>query len=152
LENILKITYSLVVVLFVGNMISGLFWKLVADKTKDPKIISHTFKGIFYSDIVITIPTLLILFILNIVVNSDKYFLYIPISINIIVAALCFFGLLIFFLIVHPIRMKLYYIATHGYHTGEFDKEEYFRLSNKWTIYGILELGPLISALILSLA
>ena len=39
---LLKFVHVLAVILFLGNVITGLFWKAHADRTKDPKIIGHT--------------------------------------------------------------------------------------------------------------
>lgn len=151
LDNILKFVYSIAVLLFVGNIVSGLFWKLIADKTNDTKIIAHTFKGIFYSDRLITAPTLLIIIILNFIVNSDKYLFFLPVCISVILTAFFVQGLLLFIFIVHPIRQKLYLLAADGHQTGEFDIIQYKKLSKKWIVFGSLELAPFISVLVPSL-
>src|SRR3972149_3295805 len=51
----------LAVVLFLGNIITGLFWKAHGDRTADPRIISHTLQGIIRSDRWFTVPGLLLI-------------------------------------------------------------------------------------------
>src|SRR5512138_1284545 len=52
----LKLLHVLAVVLFVGNITTGVFWKAFADRTKDPRLIAHTMAGIIASDRAFTIP------------------------------------------------------------------------------------------------
>ncbi len=42
----LKSLHIIAVVLFLGNVITGVFWKSHADQTGDPRIIAHTLDGI----------------------------------------------------------------------------------------------------------
>lgn len=42
----MKTLHVLAVVLFRGNIITGLFWKAHGDRTGDPRIIAHTLEGI----------------------------------------------------------------------------------------------------------
>ena len=51
-----KLIHLLAVVIFLGNIITGLFWMRLAVKTKDLKIICHTMNGIIVSDRLFTIP------------------------------------------------------------------------------------------------
>ena len=148
-EYIIKLAYALAVVLFAANMITGLLWKILADKTKDPKIIAYTFKGIFYSDKLITIPSLLTIACLNFFVNADKYIFGLPLSA--VITVLLIFGLLLFIFIVHPIRKKLFFLAAQGDQTSEFDIMQYSALSKKWVVSGLFELAPFMAVLILSL-
>ena len=52
----LKAIHILAVVLFLGNVITGLFWKAHGDRTGDPRIIAHTLDGIIRSDRWFTLP------------------------------------------------------------------------------------------------
>ena len=52
----MKTLHVLAVVLFLGNIITGLFWKAHGDRTADPRIIAHTLEGIIRSDRWFTIP------------------------------------------------------------------------------------------------
>ena len=52
----MKTLHVLAVVLFLGNIITGIFWKVHGDRTADPRIIAHTLEGIIRSDRWFTIP------------------------------------------------------------------------------------------------
>ena len=53
---LLKTIHLLAVVVFLGNVTTGLFWKAHADRTRDPGIIAHTLHGIIRSDGLFTLP------------------------------------------------------------------------------------------------
>ena len=56
-----KLIHVAAVMLFLGNIITGLFWMRIAVTTKDVKIISHTMRGIIKSDKYFTIPGVIII-------------------------------------------------------------------------------------------
>ena len=57
----LKLIHLFAVMLFLGNIVTGLFWMRIAVKTKDLKIISFTMKGIITADKYFTIPGVLVI-------------------------------------------------------------------------------------------
>src|SRR4051812_42643603 len=59
----LKALHIVAVILFLGNTITGAFWKAHGDKTGDPKIIYHTLDGIIRSDRWFTIPGVLMILV-----------------------------------------------------------------------------------------
>jgi uncharacterized membrane protein len=61
--NILKLVHIIAVILFMGNIITGLFWMKRADKTGNITTISFTIKSIIATDRVFTIPGVMIILI-----------------------------------------------------------------------------------------
>ena len=59
--QILKSVHVFAVIIFLGNIITGLFWKAHADRTGDRRIIAHTMNGIIRSDRWFTIPGVVII-------------------------------------------------------------------------------------------
>src|SRR6187397_1286256 len=57
----LKLIHILAVMIFLGNIITGLFWMHIAVKTKDLKIIIFTIKGIRDADRYFTIPGVIVI-------------------------------------------------------------------------------------------
>lgn len=55
----------------------------------------------------------------------------------------------VFITIIHPLRKRL--ISLVSVNDIDYDRDTYRRVSQKWTFWGIMELGPLIALLILSL-
>jgi uncharacterized membrane protein len=57
----LKLIHVVAVILFLGNVITGLFWKAHADRTRDVRFIAHTMHGIIRSDRWFTIPGVVVI-------------------------------------------------------------------------------------------
>jgi uncharacterized membrane protein len=60
---VLKLLHLAGVVLFLGNIIVGVFWKQFADKTRNAAIMATTIDGIIAADRVFTIPGIVILLV-----------------------------------------------------------------------------------------
>ncbi len=56
-----KLVHLIAVVLFLGNITTGIFWKAHADRTGDPRIIAHTLEGIIRSDRWFTVPGVVVI-------------------------------------------------------------------------------------------
>ncbi|TMQ55033.1 MAG: DUF2269 family protein, partial [Candidatus Eisenbacteria bacterium] len=52
----LKLLHVLAVVLFLGNITTGVFWKANADRTRNPVVIANMLEGIIRADRLFTIP------------------------------------------------------------------------------------------------
>lgn len=59
----LKFLHIVGVILFLGNITTGVFWKLHADKSRDPKVITHALAGIVRSDQLFTIPGVVLILV-----------------------------------------------------------------------------------------
>jgi len=58
---ILKVIHVGAVVLFLGNITTGIFWKTIADVSNNIEIMKHSVRGITRSDRVFTVPALVVL-------------------------------------------------------------------------------------------
>ena len=58
---LLKLVHVFAVIIFLGNIITGLYWMKKADKTNNLSIISFTMKGIINSDRLFTIPGVIVI-------------------------------------------------------------------------------------------
>ena len=52
----MKVLHILAVVLFLGNIITGVFWHRHAERTRDPRLLAFTVEGIIRSDRLFTMP------------------------------------------------------------------------------------------------
>ena len=57
----LKLVHIAAVMLFLGNITTGLFWKAHGDRSRDPRIIAHVLEGIIRSDRWFTIPGVVVI-------------------------------------------------------------------------------------------
>jgi uncharacterized membrane protein len=59
----LKLLHVLAVVLFLGNITTGVFWKANADRTKNPVVIANMLEGIIRADRLFTLPPIILILI-----------------------------------------------------------------------------------------
>jgi uncharacterized membrane protein len=57
----LKVLHVIAVVMFLGNITTGLFWHAHGAKTRDARILEHTMAGIIRSDRLFTVPAVLLI-------------------------------------------------------------------------------------------
>ena len=145
----LKSLHILAVALFLGNIITGLFWKSHADRTGDPRIMAHTLDGIIRSDRWFTIPgvVLIILFGVGAAMAGKLSILgtsWIRQSIELFIIS----GLA-FMMQVAPLQKLLRQIALSASADAPFDQELYRRLSRRWELWGLLAIAAPLAALVL---
>src|SRR5258705_2075173 len=58
-----KLTHVLAVVLFLGNITTGIFWKANADRSRNPLIIANMLEGIIRADRLFTLPPIVFILI-----------------------------------------------------------------------------------------
>ncbi len=58
-----KLIHVFAVVLFLGNITTGVFWKANADRTRNPAIIGNMLEGIIRADRVFTMPPIIFILI-----------------------------------------------------------------------------------------
>lgn len=148
---ILKVVHVLAVVMFLGNITVGIFWKAIADRTDDPRIIAHTLRGIIQADRWFTIPG-----IVGIVLGGVGTALIggIPIlgtgwilwSIALFIVAGVAFGP------VARAQRQMEALAQAASERGDFDRIRYAALSRTWAALGMIALIAPVLAVILMVA
>lgn len=145
----LKSLHILAVVLFLGNIITGLFWKAHGDRTGDPRIIAHTLDGIIRSDRWFTLPGVVLIVGSGVATAGNAG---IPIlTTGWIWQSLVLFGVsgLAFVLQVAPLQVRLRALALAGSAGGQWDAQGYRRLSRRWEFWGVVATLTPLAALIL---
>lgn len=123
-------------------MAYGAYAKLGADKTGDRQSIIQAFRRIFRSDVLITIPSLLVITLLNFIVNNN-YSIF-SIEIKWLVLLFTIHSLIIFITVIHPLRAAMYKMVLDSI---DYDTIVYKTFSKTWFIWGTVELAPLIAVL-----
>jgi uncharacterized membrane protein len=142
-----KALHILAVTIFLGNIITGLFWKIHAEQTRDPRIIAHTFEGIIRSDAWFTRPGVMVLVILGLfaAVNahwpllSTGWILWAIVLISI--SGLCF----MFF--IAPLQRKIAALARSATSQADMDWAQYHKLERSWSFWGTIAVLTPIGAL-----
>jgi uncharacterized membrane protein len=146
----LKVLHILAVVLFLGNIITGVFWKSHGDRSGDPRIMAHTMDGIIRSDRWFTLPGVLfiVLFGVGAAMVAGLPILRTP----------WIWQSLVLFLIsgaafmaqVAPLQVRLRSLADQGAGGGSWDQAGYHRLSRRWAFWGaVAVITPLLAVVLM---
>lgn len=148
----LKLVHVLAVVMFVGNIVTGVFWHRHALKTRDPKLLAHTMDGVIRSDRLFTMPGVLLIIASGVLaaVHGGFPLLRTPW----ILWTLVLFGIsgAVFGMRLAPLQRQMRALAEAGAHGGAFDYVAYHRLSRQWDHWGIVATGtPLLGLAVMVL-
>jgi uncharacterized membrane protein len=147
----LKFVHVLAVIIFVGNITVGIFWKTIADATRDPRIIAHTIKGILGADRWFTIPAIIVLLIGGFGAAGVAHY-------PILGTGWILWGLGLFIIAgiafgpVTRSQRRLLAIAQSAVSSGVMNWEEYEQGSRVWNIAGTIALiTPLLAVAVMVL-
>lgn len=142
---LLKLLHIIAVIVFMGNIYTGLFWMKQADKTNDPAIISFTMKNIIKSDRWFTVPGVII-------ITTAGIFAAIYASTPLLRTGWIFWPIVLFTLSgiifsarLIPLQKKIYQLSVAG-GKEDFDWKNYRQYLRQWGWWGhIALLLPVIS-------
>jgi len=149
--QVLKLIHVVAVIVFLGNIITGLFWKAHADRTRDVRFIAHTMHGIIRSDRWFTIPGVVTITVAGI-------FAAIQAGLPILRTGWIFWSLvafsvsgIVFAWRVAPLQRQILALATTTSDTA-FDWAFYRSKSLRWELWGLLATAtPLIAVVLMVL-
>jgi len=136
----LKVIHVASAMVFLGNIVLGLFWKAHADRSKNPVIIAHTMDGIIRSDAVFTVPAVFVIVLGGIGMGIEQH--YPILGTGWIFWSIILFSIsgLAFGFQVVPLQTRMRAVAREGDGT-KFDWTAYRQLSRRWEIWGIVALA-----------
>ncbi len=145
----LKLAHVVAVILFLGNITTGLFWKAHADRTRDPRIVAHVMDGIIWSDRLFTIPGVLLIVgagIAGAIVGR----------IPILGTPWIWWSIILFSVSgvafvwqVAPLQIRLRAMAREAAAGTQMDWARYRALSLRWELWGLLALLTPLAAVVL---
>ena len=132
-----KTAHILGAVLFVGNLVVTAVWKLLADRTREPKIVAFAQTLVTVTDVVFTglgAVTVLVTGMLMIVPYRIEFWnvLWMMWGLGLFVVS----GL-VWILVLVPIQMKQARLARAFADGGEIP-DSYWRLGRLWMIFGLV--------------
>jgi uncharacterized membrane protein len=145
----IKLLHIAAVIIFLGNITTGLFWHAHAARTRDPRLLAHTLDGIIRSDRLFTVPGVIIIIVTGIAAAISGNF---PIlRTGWILWALVLFVVsgLIFMIRVAPIQRQLRTLAEEGAQSGTFEYAHYHTLAVRWEGWGAAALLTPVAGLVL---
>jgi uncharacterized membrane protein len=134
----LKLVHLVAVIVFLGNVFTGLFWHAHAARTRDPKLLAHTMDGIIRSDRWFTLPGVIVIVAAGVLLAYGRFPL---LSTGWIAWTLVLFAIsgIVFSVRVAPLQRQLRTMAQTGA-TGTFDYASYRTLALRWELWGALAL------------
>lgn len=143
---VLKTIHILAVILFMGNIIIGIFWMHFAMKTNNQHLISHTMKGIIKADRYFTIPGV-------VVITASGIWSAITAGYPILGTGWILWSIIMFSLSgiafavkVAPVQQKIYKLSISPEMNTNAGKEKLRKLMTEWDIWGLVAvLAPLCS-------
>jgi uncharacterized membrane protein len=141
----LKLVHVLGVVMFVGNIVTGVFWHKHAERTRDARLIAHAMAGVIRSDRLFTIPGVMVILASGIFAAIQGGF---PIlRTGWILWTLVLFAIsgLVFMARLAPLQREMHRYAESAAAKGAFDHVGYHRLSKQWDFWGaVATITPLL--------
>ena len=136
----LKTVHIVVVVMYLGNIATAIFWKGHADRTRDPRLIAHVLAGIILSDRLITLPGAVLITISGL---ASAIIGYSPM----LRTGWVFWGIILFSLsglafvrYVEPLQGRMLKLMGAGAESGSPDWDAYQRHSREWAIWSAVAL------------
>lgn len=145
----LKLVHIAAVIVFLGNITTGLFWHAHAARTRDPHLLAHTMGGIIRSDRLFTGPAVIVILITG--VAAAVYGRMPILGTGWILWGVVLFAVsgIIFGLRVAPLQRRLYEAAKAGVRSESFDYAAYRGLAARWEAWGAAALLTPVGALVL---
>lgn len=140
----LKVIHLLGVVLFLGNIIVTGWWKLMADRTKNPQIIAFAQRQVTVTDFIFTTGGALMLLVAGLA-NVGLY--QMDYSAKWLSQGMLMFTLsgIIWVLVLIPAQIKQAKMAKEFVVTGVIPRR-YWELNNRWIFFGVIAtLLPLVN-------
>jgi uncharacterized membrane protein len=148
----LKVLHVAAVVIFLGNLVTGILWKIHADQTKDPVIIRHTVAGLIRADRWFTIPGVVLILIGGFGGAAVG-------GLPLLGTPWILWGIILFTVSgvaymarVVPLQRKMLQVARSGVESGTFDWDRYRVLSRGWNVWGTIALVTPVLAMIAMIA
>jgi uncharacterized membrane protein len=145
---LLKSLHVASVVLFLGNIITGVFWKFHADRLGELRARAQALDGIIASDRWFTVPGVVLIIATGVAMALQMG--YPLLSTKWIGWSLVLFGIsgAAFSIFVAPLQKKLLANVRAGI-AGNWNEAEYETLSRSWKIWGAVATGAPVGALLL---
>lgn len=135
--------------IFLGNIVTGLFWMRIAVKTKDLQIINFTMKGIIQADRYFTIPGVIVITVGGFL--AAIYGHYPILRTGWILWSIIMFSIsgLAFAFQVAPLQKKIYNLTIEQAQTADFDWKDFKSVYVKWDIWGLIALLTPLAAFVM---
>jgi uncharacterized membrane protein len=142
----MKLLHILGVVMFVGNITTGVFWHWHAERTRNPRLLAHAMEGVIASDRYFTVPGVVVIVATGIAAAINAHFPLLGTPWILLGLILLGISGLVFMFRLGPLQRKMRAFAQAGAASGSFDFDAYSRLARQWKVWGaVATLAPLVA-------
>ena len=143
-----KLIHVAAVVIFLGNIITGLFWAARAHKTRDFKSIASTFQGIIKSDRYFTLPGIIGIILAGVVAAIHGHWPLL--GTGWILWSIILFSIsgVIFSIYVAPLQKKIAKYADAA-DNSEDSWSTYEKMYKQWEFWGFLATVTPVAAMVI---
>lgn len=145
----LKSLHVFAVVIFLGNIIMGLFWHAYAARTRDARVIGHTMRGIILSDRLFTLPGVIVILASGVLLAIQGGHPLLRTGWILWPIVLLTASGLAFMFRVAPLQRQLLAMAQAGAERGDFEYARYRKLAIAWESWGAFALLTPVAALLI---
>ena len=145
----LKALHVIAVAIFLGNIITGLFWHAYAARTRDARVLGHAMGGIILSDRLFTMPGVMVILASGVLLAIQGGYPLLRTSWILWPIILFSVSGLAFMFGVAPLQRQLLTMARAGADRGDFDYAQYRGLAVRWESWGAIALLTPVAALVL---
>lgn len=144
-----KLIHLLAVVIFLGNIITGLYWMRIAVKTRDLRIIHFTIKGIITADRYFTIPGVIIITTFGIL--AAVYGHYPLLRTGWVLWSIILFSIsgLAFGFKVAPLQKTILSLTAINENANAFDCDYFQKKYIEWEVWGLIALITPLAAFVM---
>ena len=135
-----KLIHLIAVMIFLGNIITGLFWMRFAVKTKNLKIMTYTMNTIIRLDRYFTIPGVIIITTFGILAAVFGRFPLLHTGWILWSIILFTISGLVFGFKVVPLQKKIYNLTRNKLASADFDWANFNKVYLAWDIWGLIAL------------
>jgi uncharacterized membrane protein len=147
-----KLIHVLGVVLFVGNITTGILWKVQADRTRNAALIAHVCANLTRSDRFFTMPGVLLIVIAGVVAAITGHLPILGTGWIFWSIVLLTISGLAFMLRVAPLQRRMHALSTAGAQDGQLDWPAYEAATQSWNVWGMVALiAPLVAVALMVL-
>jgi uncharacterized membrane protein len=144
LYSLYKLIHVFAVIMFMGNIYTGLFWMNRANKTRDLSIINHTMKNVILSDKYFTLPGVIIILVGGFGASFQNHLPLLRLGWIFYPIVLFSISGIAFSWKVAPLQKKIANVTRDNHH--DFDWVNYRKLYREWDMWGLVAIiTPLIA-------
>lgn len=133
---LLKLLHVAAVVVFLGNIVTGLFWHAHAARSRDPRLLACAMEGIVRSDRVFTIPGVIAIIATGVLAAIHGQLPMLRTGWILWTIVLFSVSGLVFALRVAPLQRELHALAQAAATSADFDFARYRAIALRWELWG----------------